>query len=969
MKSAILFLIQRPVAVLMSTLLIVVLALIAAFHTPVSLFPDLDVPRVVVRIANEDKSPAEFENAIVQQFRNHLLQLKGVDDIYSVSTETEAEITLKFDYGTQMDYALLQVNEKIDQVLPNLPDVVHPTITKYSLSDYPSLYLAVQPQGAHSPERFLEMSKFVEYGLKNQLEQLEAVSIADLSGVVGTYYQLNVNQRRIQSLGLNLQDITRTLEDSKVQVGTIALRQGDFVFDFNLDQLVGSLEDILQLRLGVEHRSLRLADLVNVRERIRPESTYLYNGQPAISIAVVKDPSAAYADFTAQVGEVIDHIRQQHPGLVVVNTEDHQLVLDNTIQNLLSSLVLGLIFALLSTLIFIRSFRIGLLLISCVGAALVVSFLFFYLAGVSFNLVSLTGLILGVGLMIDNAIIVIDNITQHSLGKKEPAEGIATGTAEVALPLLASGLTTCAIFFPLFMISGLAGVLFYDEALSIAFGLLSSYICSLTLLPTLFQLFFRQGIQKNFNPLAGWYHRTFAKAERYFKPIALVLMLLTAGGAYMGGFVALETAPEVEEEYLASKVYWNENISNETAQERLKVVLHTLAQKHGSELQSEIYLGRQDFYAQTKRKEVRNFEGLIYLRPNDVQQIPLLWQDLQKELLGAYPKARLRYLPPESMLATLLNEEAYDLQIIAPNEEQQQQVVGLLHTAFPELSLHYLAHNKGYQLQLDEQQLAIYQINRSALLDFVRYTLGGKSLYDLQRGKNSIPVLLNHELEKEAFLNTQYRTDAGDWVLLNQLVDLLPTLIPQGIETINNQRGYVLNVKTNAVPAEMIMEHIQAQPELATACRFSGKYERMAVLQQQSFLILVVIIVLLYLILAIQFNALSLPLIVLLEVPVCIGVSLLVLYASGQSLNIMSFIGILMMAGIIINDSILKIDLINQLRRNGASIDEAIHKAGERRLSSIIMTSMTTILAVSPMLFKNDLSAQLQIPLITPIIA
>ncbi len=143
----------------------------------------------------------------------------------------------------------------------------------------------------------------------------------------------------------------------------------------------------------------------------------------------------------------------------------------------------------------------------------------------------------------------------------------------------------------------------------------------------------------------------------------------------------------------------------------------------------------------------------------------------------------------------------------------------------------------------------------------------------------------------------------------------------------------------------------------------------MAVLQQQSLLILAVIIVLLYLILAIQFNALSLPLIVLLEVPICIGVSLFVLYASGQSLNIMSFIGILMMAGIIINDSILKIDLINQLRRNGASIDEAIHKAGERRLSSIIMTSMTTILAVSPMLFKTDLSAQLQIPLIIPIIA
>lgn len=969
MNAAIHFMVKRPVGVLMSFLLALLLALLAAYNTPVSLFPDLDVPTVNVRIANEGKTSEEFENTVVQQFRNHLLQVKDLSDIYSVTTETDAEITLKFKYGTRMNYALLNVNEKIDQLLPSLPNIVRPTITKYSLADYPTLYLAVHPVADPSETAFLEASKFVENGLKNQLEQLEAVSIADVSGVVKTYYQLSVNTRRLQALGMDIQTITEALNKSKVQVGTIALRQGDYVFDLSLDQAITSVSDILELRIQLKNRSIALREVITVSEKLRPQNLYLFNSQPAISIAVVKDPAVSYRAFSAEVEEVIQHVKDQQPGLEIAITEDQRFILNNTIDNLVSSLWLGLLFALLSTLLFIRSFKVGLLLVSCVTVSLLLSVLLFYAFSISFNLISLTGLVLGVGLMIDNAIIVIDNISQKIKGAVDQPRAIAAGVAEVALPLLTSGFTTCSIFFPLFMISGLAGVLFYDEALSIAFCLASSLVVSLSLLPTLFYLLFKGGMVRNDNPLSAWYHRSIGRVDHFFKPITVGLLLLVAGGMYLGTAIELESAPGVKEEYLACKVNWNENITNEVAHDRLNTLLATLRTQLKEPLSSEIYIGEQDFYSQTKRKLVREFEALLYLKTNDPTALASLWEAAQQEVTSLFPRASLRYLPQESMLETLLNEEEYDLQVIAGGEVQQQQIVALLQRDFPEVSLSYLANKDGFKLALDEDQLAIYQIDKNALLDFVRYTLGGEPVYDLQQGKKSVPLLFNHELERDAFLNTQYLTKAGDWVLLKQLISLMPALIPQGIETINNQRGYVLNLKTNGQASAPIMERIMAQPELAATTKFSGAFERVGALQKQSLFILGVILLLLYLILAIQFDSVKTPLIVLFEVPICVAIGMIVLWASGQSLNIMSFIGLLMMAGIIINDSILKIDLINKIRLSGKSIDEAIHLAGERRLSSIIMTSLTTILAVSPMLFKTDISAQLQIPLITPIIA
>ena len=263
-----------------------------------------------------------------------------------------------------------------------------------------------------------------------------------------------------------------------------------------------------------------------------------------------------------------------------------------------------------------------------------------------------------------------------------------------------------------------------------------------------------------------------------------------------------------------------------------------------------------------------------------------------------------------------------------------------------------------------------HNIERSNLLEFIQLQLGLTPIHTIQQGNTSIPILLGKRIDITELYKKEYETKDGNTVPLKYLIELKQISKPEAIKAIGGgERKHIINIKTNeGEQLSTELKQLLPYPD-ASELDFTGKYIEVEKIQQELFFILIVIIGLLYFILSIQFNSLKTPLIILTEIPICIAVALIALYFTNYSLNVMSFIGILMMCGVIINDSILKIDLINKMISLGHSVELATRKAGTRRLSSIIMTSLTTILALLPMFLQNDLSSQLQIPLVIPLIS
>ena len=988
-------LIARPIAVTMVAVVLVILGVVSSRLLPVSLVPDVDAPYITIQIPAQGISARQLDETVITPLRQQLIQVSQLVDLRSEAREGSGTIRLTFEQGSNLDYLFIEVNEKIDRTVSSLPrDLERPKALKASATDIPAFYinLTVAGEGAVAgdeqhpvSERFIALSRFAEQVITKRIEQLPEVAMVDRSGCVSPELLVIPDEARLRQAGVTMNDVEAALRGADVALGSLTIRDGEYQYSVKFRTAVGGREDIENIYLRINGRLFRIRDLAQVVEHPRKrQGAVISDGRDAVTLAVVKQSDARMSKLKEALAQLIEQFRRDYPDVEFTVTRDQTELLDYSISNLVYNILAGALLACVVILLFMRDLRSPLLVIGTIPVTLVVSVLVFYLCGLSINIISLSGLVLGIGMMVDNSIIVVDNITARWQRGELLVDAVAQGTQEVLTPMLSSILTTCAVFVPLIFLNGMAGALFYDQAMAVAITLFVSYGATVTLLPVYYRWLYAR--QSAFRP-AAWLERfSFDRIiVRYdealvwlFRRRAVVWTVYAvsiAGLAALFAVVEKERLPEMTYSDMLVRIDWNDRISADENGRRSEALVVSLGERIE---QSTVMAGVQQFIL-SHTDQMGVAEATLYLKCREASDVEPVQRAIGDYLALHAPEAHCTFSASGNVFDLIFAERDATLTARirsttgrAADPEQLQLLVDRIREAMPDAAIPAVPLQEDILYVARPEQMALYGVSYDQLITVLRNAMNENTLFTITSGDESLPVVLGSDLRDlgDLFGRTFIRSEeaeipVGTFMQQTSTRDLKSVVA--GAE--GNYYPLDLSLRSREVPAAMETIRRCVAEDDRFEVSFSGAYFSNRGMVGQLVGVLAVALLLLFFILAAQFESLVQPWIILSEIAVDLFGALAVLWLFGQTLNLMSMIGLIVVSGIVINDSILKIDTINTLRRQGMALERAIMEAGRRRLKAIVMTSLTTILAVAPFLSRGDMGSDLQYPMSLVIIS
>lgn len=961
---------------------IVVVGLLAFAHIPVSLMPKIDIPLISVQISSPGTSVSEIEQRMVSPMRQQLSQVAGLKEVVSQSRMDAGIITLTFEPGADMDLLFIDVNEKIDRAMGYMPeDMGRPKVIKASAMDIPAFYIDVTPNasGPASDDQGLlmaQMSNMVRNVVIKRIEQLPQTAMVDFSGTVGGEIQCIPDMERLKALDMTPATIENAIHENNLVLSALTVTKGIYKYSIHFDEQILDRRDIEEIWLRHQGRMIQLRDICQVVEKPAVRNGIVRsNGQNAITLAVIKQNDARMEDLQASMQTLLESMHNDYPDLNFRITRDQTELLAYSMNNLEWNLLLGALLACLILFVFNGGWRAPLLIIISIPLSLILTLLVFYIMGISLNIISLSGLILGVGMIVDNAIIVIDNIRQR--------RDVVSGTLEVWTPMLSSVLTTCSVFVPLIFLSGTAGALFYDQAMGVTIALFASLLVAIMVVPVYYKALYGKKIATDDDSQSKRTNRAEQLLLRFYEPTMRWVMrhsaqCLAGFGVAVGIIVLLsplirkERMPAIDHDDALMTIDWNSGITPEENDLRVQQLL-SLTNEHLTSSTS--MAGAQEFIL-SHTHDITSNEAIVYLKAHSHEALDSVRSIATQWVTAHYPSAKIEFGIAGNIYDIIFQTDKPDLELRLqrveggrPAPDQTQAVVEYLQKRFPEAGIQPVATEENLCLAADPERLAYYNVTYNLLYNELRNLIGTHRVHEISSGGQNIPVIVGQE---------HHEVDDVMRCAVRNAYDIeipLPYLIKQEYRT--NYKRLSAGSEGEYVPIRIdhasddLAQQIIDQPlppkftsgKEALQCSLHGNYFEARSMIRELAIVMLVAVMLLYFILAAQFESLLQPIIILTEIIIDVCIVMLLLWMMGESLNIMSMIGMVVMCGIIINDSILKVDTINKLYRSGTPLLKAVLTAGHRRLKPIVMTSLTTILALLPFLHRGDLGSAMQFPL------
>ena len=1043
-------------------LAVVFFGLFSLRELSVDLLPNISYPRLSVVTQYPGVAPEEIETLITRQLESGVSRIPGLRRVESISKEGFSYMMLEFAWGSDMDFAMLHTREKLDSVrLPE--DVEDPNIIPLDPQSKPIIVLSVSGEGS-----LLEMKELAEELIKPRLEQIDGIGSAEIAGGVEREIQIDVNPQLLALYGLTIQQISQRIDafNRNLQGGTI--KKGRFKYAL---RIVGEYEKVseigeISLRTTQERGVIRLKDVAQIKDTIKErEGITRLDGVESIGILVRKTSGGNTVKVTQLVRDVLDQVKGEFPEIDILIVSEQAKYIENAISSVLKSILYGGILAFFVLFIFLQDFKTPVIIAVVIPISIIatVVILFFFFPNVTLNIMSLGGLALGVGMLVDNSIVVSESIFRHRSQGKNLVDAAVVGTQEVGMAVMASTLTTISVFLPVIYVHGVAGQLFKDQALTVTFALLSSLIVSLSLLPMLasrkldisgvkrtagqkaedlksgdrqkkksvwrtistpyrglrklFGLIFK-GISIAINFLISFVIQLLLLVLHYlslpFKPVvrivfnafnavyekfsstyhkALIWSLENKGKVIFGSLLFLALTLFVASQIPSELMPKPEAVSFEI---NLKTpVEYSLEQTAEIVAEVEAWLNSSDAVRASFSQIgiVSGMESLnpdislnsvkLYVEAKDVKAVDGLMAEL-RALLDRYPGMNYSFVKEQSTLSEFLAFATAEvgLKIKGDDLQRLEELADLLVTGLRDVpGIADINTNIGegkpeFLIKIKKDALEKFNISPSDIGTFLVNAVRGAKATDFKELEKKYDVLVR--LEAQSRENIQSLLDEqiphqGALIPLRELVTYEIAKGPSEIRREDQQREVVVTANLSGVKISQVGSKIQEKIDelpLPPNYRvvFSGEREEMTKSFRSLMFAFALAVLLVYMIMAAQFESLLHPFLILFTLPMGLTGAIWALFITGQTLNVISIIGMVVLGGIVVNDAIVKIDYTNQLRKKGMALREAILEASRVRLRPILMTTVTTALGLFPMSLGLGKGAELQQPMAISVI-
>lgn len=970
-------LISRPVGVFLSFLALCIFSVLALKTLPIALLPSIEVPVLMIKVNYPNASPQETEENTLKIIRESLKTTPGILSMESKASDESGFVELQFEHGTSMSLAYIDINEKIDRLTHLLPkELERPQVIKVNTTDIPIMKLHVTPR---LPNDYLEISNLTEKVIKKRIEQLEGVSLVDINGLRQQIISIQPDLEKMHAYQVSHDDIRATLEENNAVLGGISVKSGQYRYYIKMRTESPNPQHISQLKIQTANQqAITLHSVCSVQFDESEKIGYqLFNQNEALVVNIHKQANAQVTTLAKNLKSLIATFPEDYTKAHFEIAQDQSELINMSISNLVISLLMGGTFAFLVLFFFMSDIRSSIIIGISLPVSLLISFCFFYCLNISINIISLSGLALGLGMLIDNAIVVLDSIAQkrttHSL-----AESCSKGTKEVASALTSSVLSTLSVFIPLIFLSGLAGAIFFDQAIAVSIILTVSLGVSFILIPTLYYQFNLH--QKNRVPsdhlIFEGIKKLYTKGHQYVfdQKKAFFIFIIVLLGLSLAAYhkLTIEGFPPLASDDLEIKIDWNEPISLETNKQRITNLL-TQHQEQISSSAAEI--GLTQFLLNIETPEIQ--QATVYIKSPSPEIKSKLAYSIRSSLAYQYHQARVVIEDSPNAFSQIFtsSEPELEIRLRKANENTPISVDEIIRIqsklkTFDIEPGNGLASTSQIVLNIRWDELQHYSIDYIQIEKTLKRVFGREPILNIHRYGEKIQILFKPTKEPfEVALQQELITNRnGEQYILS---DLIAYELEKEYKAIHADESGIYQSFSLPISINVDEQIASVQDLISTTdllVNFKGRFFENEKNLKELTAVLAISVLLLYFILAAQFESFTQPLIVITTLPICIGGSLLLLWLVGYSINIMSLIGIIVMLGIIVNDSILKIDTINMLRREEKSstketLLKSIKAAGELRLKPILMTSSTTILALCPILFTDGMGSDLQKPL------
>lgn len=995
--------VKRPVTIAMVTLVIVLLGFVSLTRLSIDLLPKMDLPLAVAITQYSGAGPEEVESTVTESLEDVLGTVENVDTISSQSSAGQSMIIVEFNYGTDMNFATLQMREKIDMVKGLLPDdVTEPMVVKADLSMMPVVQL-----GLSGGKDLKDLKDLAENMIQPRLERLAGVASVSVSGGYTREIQVLADPVKMEAYGIGMSQISQALQAENMNVASGSVTEGNKELFVRTMGQYNNMDDIKNVRIALSGgQSIAIKDIAQVKDAFAEQTALSrMNGEPSVSISIQKQSEANTVQVSNLVQKALEELSQEIPGNVqAVTVFDQATFINESINNLSSHALIGGLLAVIIVYLFLRSVRSTLIIGVALPISIIGIFTVLYLGGLTLNMMSLGGLALGIGHLVDCSIVVLESIYRYRRDGYSLKEAAIKGGSEVGMPVVASTLTVAVVFLPIVFVEGMASMLFRELALTVVSSQSVALLVAITLVPMLCSKFLvvagkKQGIDvasetsgkrrfwnkgggnetSLFEKVENKYERLLAWSLSHRKTVVTGVTLVLIGSFALVPLVGMEFMPKTDSGELAISVELDKGIvlgETDKVAEKIESILGEIP-----EIKTVFTNVGGANMMQTSSSEVAQMQVMLVRKAERQRSSDQVADDIReqlKDIAGADISVTVSqsFMGGMSEAPIAVTLKGDDLDVLKSMAGEIQEVVASV-PGTREVESSITVGRPELQIQVARDKAVMYGLSVAQVASAVRSAFDGSVATQYRTGGDEydIRVILPEEYRQNVrdLMNVKIVSPMGAQVSLGDLITTKTDLGPTQIDRENQARIATITSQLSGRDVGSVTTDIQVKLQDFTlpqgySLEFGGENADMMESFSSLGLALILGMILTYMVMASQFESLIHPFVIMFTIPTMFIGVIGGLAVTGRSFSVNVFIGMIMLVGIVVNNGIVLVDYINVLRRRGLSMVEAVKKAGPVRLRPVVMTALTTAMAMVPLALGIGEGAELQAPMATVVV-